>query len=523
MQKKSNASYWNETERPQHFPPLDRPVLTDAVVVGAGITGLTTAYLLTEIGKKVVVIDSGPVGGGDTGRTTAHLSTLADYGYSGIIRSHGEEASRIVAQSHARAIDLLEGIIQSEKIDCDFQRLNGYLFISRAGGTVKKEENQKLEEELESLSRAGVEAERTVLTCFPWPASGVLLRNQARFHPLKYLNGLARVLSAQGVEIFTGSHIREIKPEGVHSDSGFDISAENVVVATHAPVEGTLIFLKQAPYQSYVVAGRIPANTFPDALYWDTEDPYHYLRLQPLSSEEDLLMAGGEDHKTGQAPGQNYEDCFQRLQTWTRERFPQLKEFEYRWSGQIMEPVDQLPFIGRIPYRGRKIFMATGYSGNGMTYGITAACLIRDLIKGTENSRTRLFDPVRRNLHSLKDFFEENLNVVKNLTEDWVRKGDIVSADDLAPGEGGILQKGLTKLAVYRDDAGRVHTVSAICTHLGCIVKWNSAEKSFDCPCHGSRYSPTGEVLNGPAIKPLERKYEPIDGHQHVHSDSRRA
>ena len=254
---------------------------------------------------------------------------------------------------------------------------------------------------------------------------------------------------------------------------------------------------KQAAYRTFVVAGVVPEGTVAPALYWDTGDPYHYVRLQRRDGEDPLLIVGGEDHKTGQAD--DAEERFRRLEEWARDRFP-VREFTERWSGQVMEPVDHMGFIGRNP-GDNHVYIATGDSGQGMTHGTIAGLLIRDLVLGVENPWAGLYNPGRKTPRggALLAFAKENLNLAAQYV-DWVRGGDVSTPDEIPAGEGAVLQRGLSKVACYRDQDGAVHERSAVCTHLFCVVQWNSTEKSWDCPCHGSRFDPYGRVVNGPAV-----------------------
>jgi Rieske Fe-S protein len=267
-------------------------------------------------------------------------------------------------------------------------------------------------------------------------------------------------------------------------------------VATNTPVNDLVaIHTKQAPYVTYVIGVRVPKGSITRALYWDTGDPYHYVRLQ-TENGYDVLIAGGEDHKTGQA-----NDGFERygrLEQWTRERFPQMLEVQFRWSGQVMEPVDGLAFIGRNPLDDDNVYIATGDSGQGMTHGTIAGMLLTDLIQGRKNQWENLYDPSRIRVKSLPEYASENINVARQYA-DYVTAGDITSESELKPGEGAIMRDGVSKVAVHRDHNGNVHKLSAVCPHLGCVVAWNSTEQTWDCPCHGSRYSAEGRVYQGPA------------------------
>jgi Rieske Fe-S protein len=307
----------------------------------------------------------------------------------------------------------------------------------------------------------------------------------------------------------------------VETSSGYTITADSIVVATNTPVNDRVtIHTKQAPYLTYVIGARVPRGSVTRALYWDTQDPYHYVRLQNISPEDEgntgsenrgeaardyeILIVGGEDHKTGQAD--DAERRYTRLERWARHRFPMMGEVEFRWSGQVMETIDGLAYIGRNPGDEPNVYIATGDSGMGMTHGTIAGILLTDLIMNRENEWASLYDPSRMTIQAGGEFAKENLNVMAQYT-DLLTPGDIDSVDELAPGDGAVMRSGLTKVAVYRDPNGVVHEVSAVCRHLGCIVAWNSDEKTWDCPCHGSRYDAYGKVFNGPAnsdLSPVE-------------------
>jgi glycine/D-amino acid oxidase-like deaminating enzyme/nitrite reductase/ring-hydroxylating ferredoxin subunit len=510
------TSVWMATaEEIESDGHLTEDTSADVVIVGAGIAGMTTAYLLAREGKRVVVLDDGAIGGSMTGRTTAHLVNALDDRYYELERLHGERGARLAAESHTAAIDRIETIVREEGIDCEFERLDGYLFAP------PDESKEQLEDELKATHRAGLTVtelvERAPIKDFD---TGKALRfpNQAQFHPLLYLKGLARCIRRDGGRVYTGTHAAKIeggeKSARVETSDGRIITAFAVVVATNTPVNDRFaIHTKQAPYLTYVIGARVPSGSITKALYWDTPDPYHYVRLESIratnketgeTEEYDLLIVGGEDHKTGQADDANKR--FSWLERWTRTRFPMIEEIEFQWSGQVMEPIDGLAFIGRNPMDDDNVFIATGDSGNGMTHGTIAGILITDLIMERANEWETLYDPTRKTLKALPEFASENLNVAAQYA-DLVTPGDVDSADEIKAGEGAIVRKGLKKIATYRDDAGNLHERSAVCVHLGCIVDWNSKEKTWDCPCHGSRYDATGRVFQGPANKNLE----PVD------------
>jgi glycine/D-amino acid oxidase-like deaminating enzyme/nitrite reductase/ring-hydroxylating ferredoxin subunit len=493
------------TEGAPAFEPLHQNITADVCIVGAGIAGLTTAFLLAREGRRVVVLDDGPIFSGETERTTAHLASALDDGFVRLEKTHGQDGSRLAALSHVAAIDQIESTALAEEIACDFCRLDGYLF-ARPG-----ESTDVLDQELEAARRAGLTVESVARVPVRSFDSGRALRfaNQGQFHPLKYLTGLVRAIIRDGGQLFTHTHATKIKDGSsplVETANGMVIAAGAVVVATNTPVNDLVtMHTKQAPYRSYVVAARIPSGSVAPALYWDTEDPYHYVRLETVrdrvaGQDYELLIVGGEDHKTGQAA--HPEERFDRLEAWTRDRF-HVEKIEYRWSGQVMEPMDSLAFIGRNPGE-QNVYVATGDSGHGMTHGTIAGMLLRDLILQRANPWEKLYDPSRKPLRSIGEFTRENLNVAKQYT-DYLKGSDPADETPIGPDSGAVIWRKGRKVAVYCDATGHHHECSAVCTHLGCVVSWNSVEKSWDCPCHGSRFDPHGKVIAGPANTDLHK------------------
>ena len=500
-------SIWMATAEVPEQSTLTENTHSDVCIVGAGIAGMTTAYLLAREGRSVIVLDDGRIGGGMTERTTAHLSNAIDDRYFEIARLHGEKGVRLTAQSHTAAIDRIEAIVAEEGIDCDFERLDGYLFVQPG------DSKDVLERELKAAHRAGLtdveQVERAPIDSFD---TGLCLRfpRQAQFHPLKYLTGLSRAIERDGGRIFTGTHASNMEGGAqarVETSNGYTVTADAIVIATNTPVNDIVtIHTKQAPYTTYVIGARIPSGSVIRALYWDTGDPYHYVRVQGASSRKDdpydVLIVGGEDHKSGQAD--DGDQRHSKLEAWARERFPMIERIEYRWSGQVMESVDGIAFIGRNPGDPGNVYIATGDSGMGMTHGTIAGILITDLIMGRECSWVPLYDPSRKTLRASLEYARENINVAVQYVEDYLTGGDVDSPEEIARCEGAIIRRGMTKLAVYRDEQGTLHQRSAMCPHLGCIVSWNSLEKTWDCPCHGSSYDRYGRVINGPANSDLE-------------------
>lgn len=498
----STTSVWMETDLPS-FPSLRENLHVDVCVVGGGIAGMSTAYLLAKEGRTVVVIDDGPLGGGETGRTTAHLASALDDRFFELERLHGRRGARLAAESHGAAIDMIESIVSSEEIDCEFERVDGYLFAPSGEST------EVLDEELDAARRAGLyDVEMLERAPLPFFDTGRCLRfpGQAQFHPLKYLAGLARALQEKGGLIFSATHAETIEggtPATVATLAGAVVTADAVVVATNTPVNDRfVIHTKQAAYRTYAIGMKVPKGSVHRALYWDTLDPYHYVRLtgQDYATHE-ILIVGGEDHRTGQESPD--AEPFDRLEAWTRERFPMVTATEFRWSGQVLEPIDFLAFIGPNPSDEPNVYVATGDSGHGMTHGTIAGMLLTDLIAGRENPWVTLYDPGRKTLRAAGEFTRTGINVALQYA-DWVTAGQVDSVDDIPPASGAIMRRRLKKVAVYRDVDGATHAFNAECPHLGCIVQWNSTEGTWDCPCHGSRFDAYGRVINGPANADLE-------------------
>lgn len=477
----------------------------DVCVIGAGIAGLTTAFLAAAAGMSVAVFDEGPIGSGQTGRTSAHLASALDERFINIERMHGKTGSRLAHESHAAAIDAIEQISQGAKIDCEFARLDAFL------SPVETDPPDLLDRELAAAKRAGFadveKLDRGGMDNGPCLRFG----NQARLHPLLYLVGLADAIKQLGGRIFVGQRVIDV--QGTNPKTGKParvklqgqrktFAAQHVVVATNVPSpinDWFGIYTKQASYRSYMIGANVPIGSVPDALYWDTADPYHYVRLErSKDGRNDVLLVGGEDHKTGQyEPGAS---PFNKLETWSRKRFPMMGEVHYRWSGQVQEPADGLGFIGRAATDQPEVYVITGDSGMGLTHGTLGALLINDLIAGKPNPWEKIYDPARKIINL--EFLKENANVVAKYA-DLITPGEVKSEDDIPPGQGAVMRQGLSKIAVYRDNKGKLSKMSAVCTHLQCIVQWNHVEKTWDCPCHGSRFDAHGKVVIGPAIEDL--------------------
>lgn len=490
-----NVSYWQATEDDLQSGSLSGSVNTDVCIIGGGISGLTAAYLLTKAGRKVIVVDDGTIGGGETSRTTAHLSYAIDDRFYRIEKWHGEEKARLAVESHANAISEIERIVAAENIDCDFSRLDGFLIDVEEG-------SDDMNEEFEAARRLGFQQIEFVqdypLKNFSTGGRALKFPDQGQFHILKYLSGLARAIESGGGKLFSNTKAAEWKtdnsPQVITAD-GQTINAQSIVLASNYPLMSKM-FAELPAYRTYVIGVRVPKGSVAKALIWDTLDPYHYVRTQEEDSH-DVLIVGGEDHRTGQED--DGDDRFEDLWNWTRERFPSAEEVIHRWSGQVFETHDGLAFIGRYSDSEPDVYLITGDSGMGMTHGTIGGMLVSDLILGRENPLAEVYDPTRLATQSITEAVPEIVSSTLPYV-DWITSGDVDSVDDIKNGEGAIIRQGVKKIAAYRDEDGKIFKRSAVCTHMGCIVRFNSTEKTWDCPCHGSRFGTDGHVINSPAI-----------------------
>jgi len=505
-----NKSFWTASTKPIIFEKLKQNSETDILIIGGGISGLTTAYCLLKAGRKIILVEDGYVGSGESGRTTAHITCALDNRYFELEKILGKEKAKLVANSHKKAIEWIANTVKHENIDCNFKTVPGYLFLSAS------ETKETLEKEYSSTKDVGLLTE--ILEQVPGLANEngtwcLKFPEQGQFHIMKYLEGLTAAIIGMGGKIYTETKAEEISKEGAKAN-GYEIKAKHIVVATNTPVNDWVVMhTKQWAYRTYVIAAKIPKAKLPYALWWDTGDknskwvasPYHYVRLEKFDKTYDLLISGGEDHKVGQADDENIpeEERYTKLIEWTKKRFPAMGNLEYKWSGQVMEPVDAIAFIGKNP-GDENIYIITGDSGNGMTHGTLGGIILTDIITGKENPWIELYCPSRITIKTAGDYLKEAGNMVAQYA-DWISLGDIKDANELKNGEGGIISSGIKKIAVYRDEKNNLHTCDAVCPHLGAILQWNADEKSFDCPAHGSRFTTEGKVINGPATSDLKK------------------
>ncbi len=509
--EEGHQNFWTATTLPISYPKLGKDMEVDVVIVGGGIAGVSVAYNLSKCGKKVVLVEDGTIGSGETGHTTAHLVTALDERYYELERIYGKEDAGLIAGSHKAAIAFIENTIAEKKISCQFKRVSGYLFLHPS------DKKESLDKELHAALNAGLNVKKlpSVPGLRHFDGACLEFKDQAKFHPLHYLKGLCDAAIQNGAEIYTETHAKEIDKTGIVTDEGFKISAKYVVVATNTPVNNLVVMhLKQFAYRTYVIGATIKRKSVNEALWWDTGDfevnenipPYHYIRIEPFNDLFDLLIVGGEDHPTGLAESEaiNEENRYHILEAWAR-RYFDLGTVVFRWSGQVMEPMDGIAYIGRNPWDAENVFIATGDSGNGMTHGTIAGILISDLINGKENKWESIYSPSRFSIfRSGKTFFTEMVGGIRKYFETNPKHPDAISVNSIMKNDAKIIELEGKKYGCYCDEDETLHFVNAECTHLKCIVRWNGDEKSWDCPCHGSRFTYKGKVLNGPANKELD-------------------
>ena len=489
-------SIWSAEVPFPFFPTLDVLGSVDVIVIGGGISGVTTALLLQQAGLATAVIEQARLGSGESGRTSAHLTEYLDGGYGRIITDFGIEGARAVAESQREAIRLIESL--SQEIPCDFRRVSGFLYSEHA------RDRTSLQEQIEGAAEVGLAGRFLDRAPLPFETAGAIeFPFQAQFHPAKYLAGLVRLYAAAGGVISEQSHVRSIDEEDgrcrVRTDRAIAY-ARHVVAVTDAPITGgTLLDTKLAANRSYVVALGVLESDLVEGLFWDTDDPYHYMR-SVMTHDGPILLVGGEDHRTG---ADEATDSVGRLEAFARERFP-VERIVKEWSGQIMEPVDGLPLIGPRE-AGSRVYLATGYAGNGLTFGTAAAQLISSLIRGAGSAVADWYSPTRTLATKLwAKYAAQNLPAAWTLVSDMLPQLSGQSIDALAPGDGCVVRLQGQRVAASRDLDGGLHCVTATCTHLGCEVVWNRLEQSWDCPCHGSRFDPDGHVIHGPATSALQ-------------------
>jgi glycine/D-amino acid oxidase-like deaminating enzyme/nitrite reductase/ring-hydroxylating ferredoxin subunit len=498
----NTESFWIDATPVATFPRLDQDLHVDALIVGGGITGLTAAYLIRKTGRSVAVVERGRIGNRETGHTTAHLTYATDARLSDLVKRFGPDHAAAAWDAGASAMAQIQAIIAEHQIECELRRTPAFLVV--AAGADVREESERLCVEANIAAEMGFDAEfveKAPLLARP----AMRLANQLKFHPIKYAQALAREIVRTGGQIFENTEVTEFHNEPRQVSAGdHRIAFDLVVLATHVPLQANrnalcagLLQTKLVGYSTYAIEARILSVRLPELIWWDTGDPYLYLRLD-RHTDHDVMIIGGEDHKTGQK--RDTQECFQRLEQKLRAIVPDAV-IERHWSGQVIESVDGLPYIGEV---GDGQFLATGFAGNGMTFGTLAGMMACDAATATKNPWQNLFSVDRKVLGATWNYLRENSDYPY-----YLAKGHLAGTEsyiaDMERGEGRIVRADGRKAAVYCDEEQRLHVLSAICPHLGCVVAWNKAERTWDCPCHGSRFKATGEVISGPAESDLEK------------------
>ena len=501
-------SYWIDNSPAPRFSALKEDIAVDVLIVGAGITGVTAAYLLKRAGCNVALVEKDRCLSHETSYTTAHLTCVTDTLLSELVKNFGKDHAQAIWDAQLAAIDTIDRIVWREQIKCQFEWVPGYLFNPSAETNRPEQEKNSIDlaHEAQLANELGFDA-RVIKSVPVFKRLGVRYENQAKFHPRKYLLALLRLLCpGRGCQVYESTEIEKIEgtPITATTTGGHRIHCEHVLVATHVPLQGksgllpaTLLQSKLAPYNSYVIGGWVPRGSVDEALFWDTGDPYDYLRVD-RRHDHDFVIFGGEDHKTGQVD--ETSACFNRLEQRLKQLLPDIS-VTHRWSGQVIETHDGVPYIGE---HAERQFVATGFSGNGMTFGTLSAMMFADHVTAKTNPWAELFDPGRTKIKGgLWDYIKENKDYPYYLVRDRFAGKGGHSLRSVKRGTGEVIDLNGHAAAVYRGLDGELHVRSAVCTHMGCYVSWNDAERTWDCPCHGSRFNVSGELLAGPAEKPL--------------------
>ena len=493
MTTTERQSLWLAESGPA-YPALHGETTVDVAVVGAGITGLTTALLLRRAGLRVAVVEADRVGHGASGNNTAKVSALQATVYSDLVARHGVPAAAGYAEANLAGVETLAGIVKQEGIECDLRRRPAVTYA------ITEDERSSVAAEFEAAGQAGLpvvhEEDGTDL---PFPVYGsVRLDDQLSVHPVRYLRGLAAAVDGDGGQVFEHSRVLRVRDGRVHTETG-TVLADRIVIATHAPLlDRGAYFARMEPVRSYCVAARLRSGSPPEALAINAGDP-----VWSIAGAGDLLVLSGQGHPTGERGVDARR--YLALEAFAREHWD-VAEITHRWSAQDLYSYDELPMVGPYLPGSRDLYVATGYRKWGLAMGTAAATLLTDTIAGQTSPWASLFSPHRVSLRGAPRLAKLNAKVAMDLVGDRLRPGEVSDTDSVPRGEARVLRDGLRQTGVYRDEQGELHAVSMRCTHLGCLVRFNGAETSWDCPCHGSRFDVDGAVLEGPAVKPLPRR-----------------
>lgn len=496
-QQLKHESVWQASTERKNYPALTNDTTVDVAIAGGGITGITAAYLLKKAGKRVAVLEAAEIGSGVTGYTTAHITEVLDARFKDLLYRFGVEKTKAVVASQRAAIEKIASIVAAEHINCDFRRVPGYLYSEKADTLAA------LKEEKDATDTLGMNVALLESAPLPFPTVGALrFDNQAEFHPLKYIQALAGVVHGGGSTVYEQTRVEGIgkpSPHHIKTKNG-SITATAVILATHCPILKLLsLQSKMSSYRSYVLAATLQHSPIPEGLFWDMEHPYHYLRSS-RHEETDMVIVGGEDHRQGAVA--STKKPYKRLKQYVCERLP-VATVAYQWSAQLFISYDGLPFIGAVPGY-EQVYLATGFSGNGMTGGTLSAVILADIAVGKEHPWAHLYRPTRFTLKGVwRKFLAQQLFVTKQLLSRFTAKKPTTDLETVSAGQGALVKLNGKTVAAYRDPDGTLTTLSPVCTHAGCTVQWNATEKTWDCPCHGSRFHPTGQVKEGPAVRAL--------------------
>ncbi|WP_404447191.1 FAD-dependent oxidoreductase [Sutcliffiella horikoshii] len=499
------ASLWMEQNSANTFSLLTEDVSADVTIIGAGITGITAAYLLAKEGLKVTLLEAGKVIGGTTGFTTAKISSQHGLIYQDLIKQHGQEKALLYYEANQEGLSFIQDCINNLKIDCDFRTLPSFIY------STSKEMEQKVEEEANAYLKLGIDGGFAHSEDLALPFSiknAVMMRDQAQFHPVNYLNGLLRAFTKLGGKVYEHTRATDIQADSsiVKTENGCKVKSNHIIVSTHYPFNDLkgLLFSRLHVERSYALAAKVKEGNIPDGMYLSADKPTHSIRSATGPDGKKLLLLGGHGHPTGQND-RDTSTHYEKLAHFGSKYFD-IEDIPFHWSSQDIFSLDNLPYIGPVKKGTENVLIATAYAKWGMTNGTIAACILKDSILNKDNLYKDLFHPSRSEVDysNTKTFVKENATVAKELIKGKIKR-ESRSIEELKHDAGGIIQLDGKKVGAYKDKEGTCHLVKPTCTHMGCDVVWNDAERSWDCPCHASRFSYKGDVLEGPATKPLKR------------------
>lgn len=497
----ATKAVWSTDSGSTNYQPLSGDIEVDVAIVGAGITGLSTACNLLKAGKRVAVLEALQVGHGTTGSSTGNLYAPIDERLFSVESKHDEATMRELAASRLAAIDFIEQCVEEFSLNCEFQRVPWYLFTTPA----TKHENSQVLKEYQAAEKIGLMATNIRPADFPFTTEVITcIAGQAQFNPLAYVQQLAAAISGPNCQIFEKTQVLNVEDDDpcvVQTNRG-RVRARQVIMATHSPKGIYAVHTAMEVYREYAMAVRLNGVLPAPGVYWHVQASSQY-SIRPFSAPHgNYLLVLGQPHKVGEKT--DNQKCFNKLEAYVRKHFD-VERIEYTWAAQNYRPADNLPYIGTSPTQ-ENVYIATGFAADGLVWGTLAGMILSDAISGKDNLWARLYDPKRFTpMASAQGFLKENMTVASHLIKDYLSYGEVDEVKQIAPGEGKTLKLDGERVAAYRDETGELHLVSAICTHMGCILHWNHGERSWDCPCHGSRFAVDGEVLEGPAYQNLSR------------------